>query len=196
MVILLPDGETIGQRVARCRRAKGLSQEVLAHLLGNSQSWLTKVERGERQFDRISLILEVARVLKVDATELTGRPDRPGIGPLHPRGPAGRDFCLLDYGGPDSGPVAFPALTQPPPVGPSERWPRRRRRTTVNLPAPVWDEIEAEARLAGVSVGELRRRLACVGLYFRRRVRDDQADVIFEHPNGDSERLLLDPDKL
>lgn len=73
-MILLPDGETIGQRVARCRKAKGLSQEVLAHLLGKSHSWLTKVERGVRQLDRMSLILEIACVLKVDATEIAGRP--------------------------------------------------------------------------------------------------------------------------
>jgi transcriptional regulator with XRE-family HTH domain len=63
---------TIGQRVARCRKARGMSQEVLAHLLGRSQSWLTKVERGERQLDRISIILELARVLDVEVSELTG----------------------------------------------------------------------------------------------------------------------------
>src|SRR5215472_9902892 len=63
---------TIGQRVARCRKARGMSQEVLAHLLGRSQSWLTKVERGERQLDRMSTILEVAHVLGVDVAEITG----------------------------------------------------------------------------------------------------------------------------
>jgi hypothetical protein len=66
----------------------------------------------------------------------------------------------------------------------------------VSLPAPVWDEIEAEARIAGVSIDQLLLRLAWAGLYFRRRVRNDRVDIIFEHPNGESERLLLDPDKL
>jgi transcriptional regulator with XRE-family HTH domain len=70
---------TIGQRVARCRKARGMSQEVLAHLLGRSQSWLTKVERGERQLDRMSLIYEVARVLQVDVTEITGQPYGPDV---------------------------------------------------------------------------------------------------------------------
>jgi hypothetical protein len=66
----------------------------------------------------------------------------------------------------------------------------------VNFPPPVWDEIEEEADVAGVGVDEMLRRLAWAGLYLRKRVRDDRVNVIFEHPNGDSERLLLDPDKL
>ncbi len=58
-----------------------MSQEVLAHLLGRSQSWLTKVERGERQLDRMSLIVQVAGILKVDVTEITGQPYWPAGGP-------------------------------------------------------------------------------------------------------------------
>jgi transcriptional regulator with XRE-family HTH domain len=57
-----------------------MSQEVLAHLLGRSKSWLTKVERGERQLDRVSVITEIARVLRVDVTELTGQPLQPDAG--------------------------------------------------------------------------------------------------------------------
>jgi transcriptional regulator with XRE-family HTH domain len=74
------DDLTIGQRVARCRRARGMSQQVLAHLLGRSPSWVTKIERGERQLDRMSLIVEVARVLGVDVGEIAGQPYRPGAG--------------------------------------------------------------------------------------------------------------------
>src|SRR5262249_18530959 len=74
-------------------------------------------------------------------------------------------------------------------------WWRPRRRTTVNFPPPVWDEIEEEADVAGVGVDEMLRRLAWVGLYVRRRGRGAQVHVIFEPPNGDSERLLLDPDE-
>jgi transcriptional regulator with XRE-family HTH domain len=57
-----------------------MSQEVLAHLLGRSKSWLTKVERGERQLDRVSVIAELARVLRVDVAELTGQPLQPDAG--------------------------------------------------------------------------------------------------------------------
>ena len=57
-----------------------MSQEVLAHLLGRSKSWLTKVERGERQLDRMSVITEMARVLRVDVIELTGQRLQPDAG--------------------------------------------------------------------------------------------------------------------
>ncbi len=96
------DDLTIGQRVSRCRKAKGMSQEVLAHLLGRSTSWLTKVERGERQLDRMSLIIEVARVLKVDVPEITGQPYRSTArGTAHAAVPALRRV-LLGYGGQSS----------------------------------------------------------------------------------------------
>jgi hypothetical protein len=60
----------------------------------------------------------------------------------------------------------------------------------------VWTEIEAEAAVTEVSSEEMLRRLTWAGLYLRKRVRQDGVDVIFEHPNGDRERLLLDPDRL
>jgi transcriptional regulator with XRE-family HTH domain len=97
------DDLTIGQRVSRCRRVKGMSQEVLAHLLGRSQSWLTKVERGERQLDRMSLIHEIASVLKVDVTEITGQPYRASAArTAHAAVPALRR-ALLAFDGPHVG---------------------------------------------------------------------------------------------
>jgi transcriptional regulator with XRE-family HTH domain len=88
-------GLTIGQRVARYRKAKGMSQEVLAHLLARSHSWLTKIERGERQLDSMSLIVEIARVLKVDVLEITGQPYRPSDGPpAHAAVPAMRRVLI------------------------------------------------------------------------------------------------------
>jgi transcriptional regulator with XRE-family HTH domain len=89
-----PRDLTIGQRVARCRRRKGISQEVLAHLLGKSKSWLTKVERGERQLDRMSVVLEIARVLEVDTAEITGGSRWPGAEPAHPAVPAIRRVLM------------------------------------------------------------------------------------------------------
>ena len=38
-----------GQRIARARRRRGLSQATLAGLVGRSESWLSQVERGLRQ---------------------------------------------------------------------------------------------------------------------------------------------------
>jgi DNA-binding XRE family transcriptional regulator len=41
-----PDREPAGQRIARARRRRGLSQAMLAGLVGRSESWLSQVERG------------------------------------------------------------------------------------------------------------------------------------------------------
>lgn len=46
----------IGQRIARARRCRGLSQTVLAGLIGRSESWLSQVERGQRSVDSHSVI--------------------------------------------------------------------------------------------------------------------------------------------
>jgi transcriptional regulator with XRE-family HTH domain len=115
MVVEQLDDLTVGQRVARCRKARGMSQEVLAHLLGRSPSWLTKVERGERQLDRMSLMVEIARALEVDLTEITGQPYRPITGgTTHATVPALRRV-LLSYDGHDGDP-SLPDGVDPIPV--------------------------------------------------------------------------------
>jgi ribosome-binding protein aMBF1 (putative translation factor) len=43
-----PDREATGQRIARARWRRGLSQAVLAGLVSRSESWLSQVERGRR----------------------------------------------------------------------------------------------------------------------------------------------------
>ena len=40
----------IGARVARWRRRRGISQVALAGLVGRSESWLSQVERGVRDW--------------------------------------------------------------------------------------------------------------------------------------------------
>jgi DNA-binding transcriptional regulator YiaG len=45
------DDLSIGERIARYRRALGLTQEGLAMRLFRSKSWVTMVERGERPLD-------------------------------------------------------------------------------------------------------------------------------------------------
>ena len=63
-----------GQRIAiyRCRR--GLSQAALAGLIGRSESWLSQVERGVRSVDRMSVLLDLSRVLDVEVQLLIGTP--------------------------------------------------------------------------------------------------------------------------
>jgi transcriptional regulator with XRE-family HTH domain len=55
----------IGRRVARQRRRRGLSQVVLAGLIGRSESWLSQVERGRRAIDSHSVLVRLAEILDI-----------------------------------------------------------------------------------------------------------------------------------
>lgn len=83
------DDLSIGERIARYRRALGLTQEGLAMRLFRSKNWVTKVERGERPRDSVRTLLQVARALGVEVRDLTGHPwfPEPG-GPGHEAVPA------------------------------------------------------------------------------------------------------------
>src|SRR3954454_17324593 len=70
----MSDGEGLGRRIRTYRRRRGLSQAALAGLVGRSESWLSQVERGVRSVDRMSVLLDLARVLHVDVEALVGRP--------------------------------------------------------------------------------------------------------------------------
>ena len=61
-----------GQRIARARRRRGLSQAALAGLVGRSESWLSQVERGLREVDSHTVLNALAEILRVDVAELTG----------------------------------------------------------------------------------------------------------------------------
>lgn len=69
-------GGSVGRRIATYRRRRGLSQAALAGLVGRSESWLSQVERGIRSVDRMTVLLDLARVLQVDVASLTGTPWR------------------------------------------------------------------------------------------------------------------------
>ncbi|MEU8059262.1 helix-turn-helix domain-containing protein [Microbispora bryophytorum] len=61
----------IGQRIARARRRRGLSQSVLAGLIGRSESWLSQVERGQRSVDSHAVLNSLTEILGLKADELT-----------------------------------------------------------------------------------------------------------------------------
>jgi transcriptional regulator with XRE-family HTH domain len=65
---------SMGERIQAYRRRRGLSQIALAGLIGRSESWLSQVERGVRSVDRLSVLLDIARVLNVEVEALAGRP--------------------------------------------------------------------------------------------------------------------------
>lgn len=62
----------IGERVAAHRKRRGLSQDALAGLIGRSRSWLSQVERGLRDVDKLSTVHDLATVLQVRPAYLIG----------------------------------------------------------------------------------------------------------------------------
>ncbi|MFI6386084.1 helix-turn-helix domain-containing protein [Nonomuraea sp. NPDC050540] len=65
---------TIGQRIAWYRRRRGLSQEVLAGLVGRTTDWLSKVENDRISLDRLSVIKTMANALDVSLGDLLAEP--------------------------------------------------------------------------------------------------------------------------
>lgn len=63
----------IGERIRIYRKRRGISQQALAGLVGRSESWVSQVERGIRSVDRLSVLIDVATVLKTDVDTLTGQ---------------------------------------------------------------------------------------------------------------------------
>ena len=98
--------ETAGQRIARARRRRGLSQAVLAGLVGRSESWLPQVERGRHGVDSHSVLVRLAEVLRVDIEELTGSADYDETGRRAYPAASLIEQAMLGYGAPgplDSG---------------------------------------------------------------------------------------------
>ncbi|SCL26637.1 helix-turn-helix domain-containing protein [Micromonospora inyonensis] len=69
----------IGRRVAQWRVRRRMSQQVFADRLGKSKSWADKVERGVRALDRLSVIEEIAEVLRIDPVVLLGHDAPPPV---------------------------------------------------------------------------------------------------------------------
>lgn len=64
------DEATVGERVAFYRRRRGMTQEVLAGLLGRSVEWLAQFERGAKELDRLSTIVAIADALGIEPVKL------------------------------------------------------------------------------------------------------------------------------
>lgn len=71
----------LGGRIRDVRKGLGISQEELAHLSGMHRTYVSSVERGERNISVLNL-LSIAGVLGVDAGSLiTGLARDPRIKP-------------------------------------------------------------------------------------------------------------------
>ncbi|WP_040785469.1 helix-turn-helix domain-containing protein [Nocardia pneumoniae] len=65
---------TIGERVAWYRRRRGMSQGVLAGLVGRTDDWVGKIENDRIPLDRLSVIRLLADALDVSLGDLIGEP--------------------------------------------------------------------------------------------------------------------------
>ncbi|GAA3687572.1 hypothetical protein GCM10022267_87950 [Lentzea roselyniae] len=57
---------TIGRRIELLRRRRGLSRQAFAGLVGYSAEWLRQVEKGDRGLDKLTTLLRIAEVLRID----------------------------------------------------------------------------------------------------------------------------------
>src|SRR5215472_9493061 len=64
----------VGGRIRGLRRSRGLSQAVVAHLVGHSERWLRDVETGAVDL-WVSDALQLAEALQVDVAKLLGSTD-------------------------------------------------------------------------------------------------------------------------
>ncbi len=73
----LGDARTIGQRLREIRTWRGKSLRVIAELAGITESYLCRLELGQRPLDRRSLLEALAAALQVAPSEITGQPYPP-----------------------------------------------------------------------------------------------------------------------
>ncbi|HEY2703647.1 MAG TPA: helix-turn-helix transcriptional regulator [Candidatus Dormibacteraeota bacterium] len=132
----------IGQRIMRYRVRAGMSRAQLSGLIGKSPSWLYKVERGLLTPDRLSVLSELAAVLRVDISELAGAPVHPALVPPPPANVAAPDGAAPPAPEPPAPPPApvvvlaavedaAPPVPEPPPPPWPATWPWERRRAVV-----------------------------------------------------------------
>jgi transcriptional regulator with XRE-family HTH domain len=89
--------EPAGQRIARARRRRGLSQAALAGLVGRSESWLSQVERGKRGVDSHAVLTRLASILRVDIAEISENSTDAAHAPNQYPNAARIEQAMMDY---------------------------------------------------------------------------------------------------
>jgi transcriptional regulator with XRE-family HTH domain len=88
------DNLTVGERIAFYRQRRNLTQAVLAGMVGRSEDWLSKIERGQREARRLDVLTDVARELRVTLGDLLGEPVLAEDDEQHDDVPAVRDALM------------------------------------------------------------------------------------------------------
>jgi transcriptional regulator with XRE-family HTH domain len=65
---------TIGERIAWYRQRRGISQEVLAGRVNRTADWVSKIENGRIELDRLSVLRTIASALDVSLGDLIAEP--------------------------------------------------------------------------------------------------------------------------
>ncbi|SCD79629.1 Transcriptional regulator, contains XRE-family HTH domain [Streptomyces sp. DvalAA-14] len=71
---MVDEAEEIGRRARRSRLRLGMTQADLAAAVGKTQGWVSKMERGHIELDRVGLLNLLASQLHVHPNDLIGRP--------------------------------------------------------------------------------------------------------------------------
>ena len=71
------EASTIGARARKIRRRRGLSLDVVAGLAGIGKQYLSRLELGQRGFNRRGLLEDLAAALGCSVADLTGQPYLP-----------------------------------------------------------------------------------------------------------------------
>jgi transcriptional regulator with XRE-family HTH domain len=86
--------QALGRKIAAERRRRGLSQPELARMIDRSVAWVSQVERGVRQVDRMSVLETLAAALEVPLAELAAEAPVVAAVTEEPPGAAGLRLVL------------------------------------------------------------------------------------------------------
>lgn len=68
------EARRIGENVRAARRARGMSLDVAAGLVGRTKGWLSRIENGRLRLERRTDIAALAQALEISADSLLGMP--------------------------------------------------------------------------------------------------------------------------
>ncbi|GAA2969421.1 MULTISPECIES: helix-turn-helix domain-containing protein [Streptomyces] len=166
----ISDTLTIGERVSWYRRRRGLSQDVLAGLVGRTTDWLSKAENNRIGLDRLSVIQTLADALGVTGGDLLGDPTLVDwSADTGPRALPALRAALMDYrmltplfalGHPEGEPIGLIGLSQAITAAMNDYQSARYARVVDRLPELLSNALAATRSYQGAEGDEAQRLLA------------------------------------
>jgi DNA-binding transcriptional regulator YiaG len=130
--LLSPEHAHIGRRLGDARDAVKLSQSKVASLLGESQTWVSKIETGRRWVDGVEL-RRLVLLYKTDANSIIMPDYPPAARPAVAAGPRAVSPRVVPFAPPPRPPMVLETPKRGRPRGakmhrPSYRGPRPKKR--------------------------------------------------------------------